>query len=63
MAEDRGPGPTRSADGGGTSAHADGGHDLAELLDRVRWDYDERRESLSPLTTTERFFRDFPWDG
>lgn len=36
---------------------------LAELLQNVRWDYDSEREDLSPLVPTERFFRDFPWDG
>lgn len=34
----------------------------ADLLDRVAWDFDPEDELLSPLITTERYFRDFPWD-
>lgn len=36
---------------------------VGELLDRVRWDYDPEAELLSPLVSTQRYFRDFPWDG
>jgi hypothetical protein len=32
-------------------------------LDAVRWDYDPEEEELSPLVSTERYFRDFPWSG
>ncbi len=35
---------------------------LAEVVDSVRWDYDPEDEHLSPLVTTERYFRDFPWE-
>jgi len=34
----------------------------ADVLDRVRWDYDPEGEQLSPLVSTERYFRDFPWE-
>ncbi len=34
----------------------------ADVLDRVAWDYDPEDDLLSPLVTTERYFRDFPWD-
>jgi hypothetical protein len=34
----------------------------ADILDRVRWDYDPEGEQLSPLVSTERYFRDFPWE-
>jgi len=35
---------------------------LAEVIDSVRWDYDPEAEHFSPLVTTERYFRDFPWE-
>ncbi|MDY7091692.1 MAG: hypothetical protein SX243_01835 [Acidobacteriota bacterium] len=35
---------------------------LGDLLDRVSWDYDPEAERLSPLVSTERYFRDFPWE-
>ena len=35
---------------------------LADTLDTVRWDYDPEGEELSPLVSTERYFRDFPWE-
>ena len=35
---------------------------LAEALDAVRWDYDPEDDRLSPLVSTERYFRDFPWE-
>ncbi|MEM9552729.1 MAG: hypothetical protein AAGC60_00600 [Acidobacteriota bacterium] len=45
-------------------AKRSGGSTLADLLDRVRWDYDPVRDDVtSPLVTTERFFDDFPWHG
>ena len=34
---------------------------LATVLGEVSWDFED--VEISPLTTTERFFRDFPWDG
>lgn len=36
---------------------------VAEVIDGVRWDYDPQTEEVSPLVSTERYFRDFPWDG
>ncbi|HXI12250.1 MAG TPA: hypothetical protein VNM92_06360 [Thermoanaerobaculia bacterium] len=30
----------------------------ADVLDRVSWDFDAEDELLSPLVTTERYFRD-----
>lgn len=36
---------------------------VAEVMDSVRWEYDPEDELLSPLVSTERYFRDFPWDG
>jgi hypothetical protein len=35
---------------------------VADLLDSVRWDYDPESDQLSPLVSTERYFRDFPWE-
>ena len=35
----------------------------ADLLDGVTWDFDPEDDLLSPLVTTERYFRDFPWDA
>ncbi len=35
---------------------------LAEAIDSVRWDYDPDEDDLSPLVSTERYFRDFPWE-
>ena len=34
----------------------------ADLLDGVTWDFDPEDDLVSPLVTTERYFRDFPWD-
>ena len=34
----------------------------ADVLDRVAWDFDPEDDLLSPLVTTERYFRDFPWE-
>lgn len=36
--------------------------DTADVLDGGRWDFDPEDELLSPLVTTERYFRDFPWE-
>ncbi len=33
----------------------------ADVLDGVAWDFDPEGDSVSPLVTTERYFRDFPW--
>ncbi len=33
----------------------------AEVLDGVAWDYDAEDDLVSPLVSTERYFRDFPW--
>ncbi len=33
----------------------------ADILDGVAWEYDAEADLLSPLVTTERYFRDFPW--
>lgn len=38
------------------------GGQAADVLDRVEWDYDPEDDLLSPLVTTERYFRDFPWN-
>lgn len=45
----------------GTTEEA--GPALAEVIDAVRWDYDPEDDDVSPLVSTERYFRDFPWDG
>lgn len=37
--------------------------EVAEVMDTVAWDYDPGTEAISPLTPTERYFRDFPWVG
>ena len=34
----------------------------ADVLDRVAWDFDPEDDLVSPLVTTERYFRDFPWE-
>ena len=36
---------------------------VADILDGVAWDFDAEDDLLSPLVTTERYFRDFPWIG
>ncbi len=36
---------------------------VGQVLDAIRWDYDPEEEELSPLVSTERYFRDFPWGG
>ena len=33
----------------------------ADVLDGVVWNYDAEADLLSPLVSTERYFRDFPW--
>ncbi len=35
---------------------------LADVMDSVKWDYDPEDDDLSPLVSTERYFRDFPWE-
>jgi hypothetical protein len=35
---------------------------VADLLQTVLWDYDPDDETTSPLMSTDRFFRDFPWE-
>lgn len=35
---------------------------VADVLDQVAWDYDPEDDLLSPLCSTERYFRDFPWE-
>jgi hypothetical protein len=32
-------------------------------LTLLNWDFDPEDELLSPLVTTERYFRDFPWEA
>lgn len=39
------------------------GSSLADLLERMDWNYSASDREPSPLATTERFFRDFPWEG
>ncbi len=34
---------------------------VADVLDGVAWDFDPEDDFVSPLVTTERYFRDFPW--
>lgn len=34
---------------------------VAEVIDGVVWDYDPEKDP-SPLVSTRRYFRDFPWD-
>lgn len=43
---------------------ADGstGPRTADVVDGVAWDYDPEQERLSPLVSTRRWFRDFPWE-
>lgn len=36
---------------------------VADVLDDVRWDFDPEAEDPSPLVSTERYFREFPWEG
>lgn len=35
---------------------------VADVVDRVAWDYDPEDHRLSPLVSTRRYFRDFPWE-
>lgn len=35
---------------------------VSELLQAVAWDYDPEDDFISPLTPTDRYFRDFPWE-
>ena len=36
--------------------------ETADVLDGAFWDYDPEADLLSPLVTTDRYFRDFPWE-
>ena len=36
--------------------------ETADVLDAAFWDYDPEADLLSPLVTTDRYFRDFPWE-
>lgn len=38
------------------------GSRVAEVIDGVAWDYDPESEQPSPLVSTRRYFRDFPWE-
>jgi hypothetical protein len=40
-----------------------GQREVAEVLDEVAWTYDPEANDPSPLVSTERYFRDFPWAG
>lgn len=44
------------------SAREPGGPPVAEVIDAVDWDYDPESQNLSPLVSTQRYFRDFPWE-
>lgn len=35
----------------------------AETIDAIRWDYDPEGDQLSPLVSSARYFRDFPWES
>lgn len=35
---------------------------IAAAIDSVRWDYDPDGQLLSPLVSSERYFREFPWE-
>lgn len=35
---------------------------VADIVDGVVWDYDPENDQPSPLVSTRRYFRDFPWD-
>ena len=39
------------------------GPSTAETIDAIRWDYDPEGTQLSPLVSSERYFRDFPWES
>lgn len=36
--------------------------ETADILDGAFWDFDPEADLLSPLVTTDRYFRDFPWE-
>ena len=36
--------------------------ETADVLDGAFWDFDPEADLLSPLVTTDRYFRDFPWE-
>lgn len=37
--------------------------ETANVLDEAFWDFDPEADLLSPLVTTDRYFRDFPWEN
>jgi hypothetical protein len=37
--------------------------ETADVLDGAFWDFDPEADLLSPLVTTDRYFRDFPWEA
>jgi len=37
--------------------------ETADVLDGAFWDFDPEADLLSPLVTTDRYFRDFPWES
>ncbi len=37
--------------------------ETADVLDGAFWDYDPEADLVSPLVTTDRYFRDFPWEA
>lgn len=50
------------SDGPGPKSLVQPAGPVADLLDKVVWDFDPEDELLSPLVSTERYFRDFPWN-
>ncbi len=46
----------------GPQPHPQPAGQVADLLDKVAWDFDPEDDLLSPLVSTERYFRDFPWN-
>lgn len=44
-------------------AEGQGAGSLAELLDRVVWNYRPRDDEPSHLVSTAQFFDEFPWSG
>lgn len=48
-----------AGDGDDELRHREVGH----VLDEVAWTFDPEAGDPSPLVSTERYFRDFPWRG
>ncbi len=58
-----GPDPPERAAPPGPERRKPSSDPTADVLDDVDWEFDPEDELVSPLVSTERYFRDFPWGG